>query len=299
MADRRGLLAIMVVLVVAATWPVGPPPSGGLEPRASWKSPLVARSAMPNADFSASLSPPPSPSPSPSPAGTPSAAPSSPPKAVAVAGSGQVDSARPAGGLGPGGSLKFTGSDAVALTFDDGPDPVNTPKILDSLHQNGVKATFCLVGFRVRDHPDLVRRIAAEGHTLCNHSWQHLFDLAKRGPGYIRSDLQQTNDAIHAAAPGTPISYFRAPGGNFTAGLVGIARELGMTSIYWDVDPRDWESAKHGTGPAMVDHIISVVNSQTRNGSIVLSHDNGKPDTIEAYRRLFPQLKARFNLVTL
>ncbi|WP_018351412.1 polysaccharide deacetylase family protein [Longispora albida] len=205
----------------------------------------------------------------------------------------------PGGGTGPGGSVKFTGSEAVALTFDDGPDPVNTPRLLDILKQHDVKATFCVVGFRARDHPDLVRRIAAEGHALCNHSWQHLFDLAQRGADYIRADLQRTNDAIHNAVPGVPIRYFRAPGGNFTFPLAAIAHELGMHSIYWDIDTRDWESTKYGTGPAMVNHIIGVVNGQTRKGSIVLAHDNGKPDTIEAFRTLTPQLKGRFNLIVL
>ncbi len=199
---------------------------------------------------------------------------------------------------GPAGSIKGTGSDAVALTFDDGPDPGHTPQILDLLKANGVKATFCLVGFRARDEPDLVRRIVAEGHTLCNHSWQHLLNLGQLTPDEIRHDLQQTNDAIHAAAPGAPIKYFRAPGGNFTPVLVDVARELGMRSIHWNVDPRDWDRATYGTGQPMVNHIIWAVQRYTRPGSIVLSHD-AKPDTIAAYGQLLPWLKARFTLIPL
>src|SRR6185436_5809919 len=109
-------------------------------------------------------------------------------------------------------ALRTTGGPTVALTFDDGPrdSPGTTAALLDELHRNGVRATFCLVGFKARDNAALVRRIVDEGHTLCNHSWQHLFDLAAKKPdghykysdAYIRADLQKTNDAIRAAAPG-------------------------------------------------------------------------------------------------
>lgn len=197
------------------------------------------------------------------------------------------------------GALRRTGTEAVALTFDDGPDPQNTPAILDLLKQQEVKATFCLVGFRARDNPDLVRRIVAEGHTLCNHSWQHLIDLAKRPPGEIRDDLKRTNEAIRAAVPNAKIAYFRAPGGNFTKDLVRLAKQMGMTSIYWQVDPRDWEHKKEESAPAHVDRLIHDIKRDTRPGAIVLSHDNKQPTTIEAYKALLPWLKDRFLLVPL
>jgi peptidoglycan-N-acetylglucosamine deacetylase len=197
------------------------------------------------------------------------------------------------------GALRRTGTDAVALTFDDGPDPVNTPLILDLLKQEGVKATFCLVGFRARDNPDLVRRIAAEGHTLCNHSWQHLFDLAKRPPDEIVRDLEHTNQVIRAAVPDAKIPYFRAPGGNFTRDLVRMARQMGMTSIYWQVDPRDWEHKKEESAPAHVDRLVHDLKRDMRPGAIVLSHDNKQPTTIEAYKVVLPWLKQNFQLVAL
>ncbi|GAA0956586.1 hypothetical protein Vau01_002950 [Virgisporangium aurantiacum] len=194
------------------------------------------------------------------------------------------------------GALRRTGSDAVALTFDDGPDPVNTPLILDLLKQEGVKATFCLVGFRARDNPDLVRRIVAEGHTLCNHSWQHLLDLAKRPPAEIAQDLEHTNEVIRAAVPDAKIPYFRAPGGNFTKDLVRAAKQLGMTSIYWQVDPRDWEHKKEESATAHVDRLVHDIKRDTKPGAIVLSHDNKQPTTIEAYKILLPWLKQHFQL---
>jgi peptidoglycan/xylan/chitin deacetylase (PgdA/CDA1 family) len=203
------------------------------------------------------------------------------------------------GGRGPDGSVDSIGGPGVALTFDDGPDPGNTPKLLDLLGENGIKASFSLVGWRARDNQALVRRIAAEGHTICNHSWQHLMDLGKRPVSYIAWDLTSTLNAIHTAAPDTPVRYFRAPGGNFTPGLVDLARKYGMTPLFWDVDPRDWDSGRYGFGAPMVTHIVSSVQAAVRPGRIVLSHDCKHPDTIAAYATLLPWLKSRYTLVAL
>lgn len=198
---------------------------------------------------------------------------------------------------GPAGSQRLTGTQAVALTFDDGPDPVNTPKLLDVLRAQGVKATFCLVGHRVRDNQEIVKRIAAEGHTLCNHSWQHLQDLGKRPDAYLRRDLVATNEQIHRAVPGAPIRYFRAPYGNFSERLNRFATELGMIPLSWSVDDECWRTANYGHDGKMVDHMMAMVQQYTRPGGIILGHDNLKPHTVVAYQRILPWLKARFTLV--
>ena len=103
-------------------------------------------------------------------------------------------------------------SATVALTFDDGPDPVQTPKILALLAKYQVKATFCLVGEQVQKHPEIVRQIVAAGHTLCNHTWDHSLTIGKDKPAVIQADLARTNEAIRAAVPGAEIPFFRAPG---------------------------------------------------------------------------------------
>ncbi|MFI5936680.1 polysaccharide deacetylase family protein [Actinoplanes sp. NPDC051494] len=200
---------------------------------------------------------------------------------------------------GPANSLMKTGEAGVALTFDDGPDPVQTPKLLDLLAEEGVKGTFCLVGQQAAAHPDLVRRIAEEGHTLCNHTWNHSLTLGKESPDTIRTDLEKTNEAIHAAVPDAEITFMRAPGGNFTPAFVEAATELGMTSIYWQVDTRDWEHPAGESGDAHVARVIKTVKQQTGAGSIVLSHDFGQPGTITAYKTLLPWLKERFELIAL
>lgn len=206
---------------------------------------------------------------------------------------------RPGLGQGPGGSATGTGTDGVALTFDDGPDPDVTPRMLDLLAAHHVRATFCLIGRQAAAYPAIVARIAAEGHTLCNHSWAHALDLAKQSDDAILRDLRDTSNAISAAAGGAPVRYFRAPGGNFTAHLVALAGGLGLRSIYWAVDPRDWDFTRYPAGQPMVDHIVSVIETQTRPGAIILSHDSRKPDTLAAYVQLLPWLLPRFRLIPL
>ena len=125
----------------------------------------------------------------------------------------------------------------------------------------------------VAAHPELVRRIAAEGHTLCNHTWQHSLTLGKQKPAVIRADLQRTNDAIRQAVPGARIKYMRAPGGNFTTHFVATAADLGMTSIYWQVDPRDWDHPGGETDAAHEAKVVSAVQKHVGKGAIVLSHD--------------------------
>ncbi|MEU0563147.1 polysaccharide deacetylase family protein [Dactylosporangium sp. NPDC006015] len=194
-------------------------------------------------------------------------------------------------GDGPAGTVRKTGSDAVALTFDDGPWD-DTPAVLDLLAQHRVKATFCMVGRQVAARAEMVRRMVAEGHTLCNHSWSHDEMLRTRTPDQIRSDMQRTNDAIRAVAPGAVIGYFRAPGGNWSPGIVSIAAGLGMTSISWTVDPRDW------SGPG-VQSIVNTVLTKTRPGGIVLLHDGAGPQTVAALRTILPDLAGRFTLIAL
>jgi peptidoglycan/xylan/chitin deacetylase (PgdA/CDA1 family) len=195
---------------------------------------------------------------------------------------------------GPQGSLKTTGTYEVALTFDDGPDPRWTPEVLSLLRQYRIKATFCVIGVNVVEFPELVREIDAEGHTLCNHSWGHDLGLGNRSYSTILSDMQRTNDAIRAAAPRARISYFRHPGGAWTQAAVTAARSLGMNSLHWDVDPKDW--LKPGARS-----ISTTVVGSTVPGSIVLMHDGGgdRRGTADALRSILPNLVTRFPLVAL
>ncbi|HEX6967398.1 MAG TPA: polysaccharide deacetylase family protein [Micromonosporaceae bacterium] len=195
---------------------------------------------------------------------------------------------------GPFGSQHLTGGRHVTLTFDDGPDPEHTPRILALLREHRVKAVFCVVGVQAQAHPDLIRAIAADGHTLCNHSWDHDFRLGSRSPAAIRADLGRTNQAIRDAVPGVPIAYYRQPGGYWTKTVVTVARELGMTALHWTVDPQDW--ARPGA-----EAIARRVIDQTVPGAIVLLHDGGgdRRGTVSALRAMLPVLSRRFELAAL
>lgn len=195
---------------------------------------------------------------------------------------------------GPSGARLTTGAQYVALTFDDGPDPRYTPQTLSVLRDYHVKATFCLVGQNARAYPELVRAIAAEGHTLCNHSWAHDVGLGSLRPATILADLIRTNEAIRAALPGTRIAYFRQPGGNWTPSVVAAARQLGMTSLHWTVDPQDW--TRPGAGK-----IATRVTAGITPGAIVLLHDAGgnRQGTVNALAWILPDLGRRFALAAL
>lgn len=122
---------------------------------------------------------------------------------------------------------------AAALTFDDGPDPVSTPRVLDVLQREGVKATFFLIGRRAAEAPDLVRRIAAEGHDLGNHTWSHR-SLWLCGPHETEREIRRGHEAIAAAAGSAP-RFFRPPWGMTNLAVFPLLRRLGTPCVFWTV----------------------------------------------------------------
>ncbi|WP_033341901.1 polysaccharide deacetylase family protein [Catenuloplanes japonicus] len=194
---------------------------------------------------------------------------------------------------GPDGTQRHTGTTELSLTFDDGPSQF-TDKVLDMLKESGVKATFCVIGSQVREHAAQMRRIVAEGHTLCNHTWNHDFQLSERKPEEIVKDLVRTNDAVHTVVPNAPVRYFRNPGGNFSHRTVSVAQGLGMVPLYWSIDSRDWESKDSKK-------ICDAVDGAAHPGAIVLLHDGGgdRKETLKALKTILPFLKQRYTIVAL
>jgi peptidoglycan/xylan/chitin deacetylase (PgdA/CDA1 family) len=121
----------------------------------------------------------------------------------------------------------------VSLTFDDGPDPDQTPRVLDILAAHGVKATFFLIGERAERAGALVRRIAAAGHDLGNHTWSHR-SLWLSGPRETGRQVRQGHDAI-AQAAGAPPRFFRPPWGMTNLALFGVLGTLGTPCVFWTV----------------------------------------------------------------
>ncbi|MFD1828441.1 polysaccharide deacetylase family protein [Streptomyces desertarenae] len=179
-----------------------------------------------------------------------------------------------------------SGGRTVSFTFDDGPDPTHTPNLLAVLRKHNVKATFCLWGDHVRQHPHLVARIAADGHRLCNHSLSHQ-DMGGWSQQQVRQNLEQTNNLIRQAAPGARITYFRAPYGSWGQSPQ-VAAALGMQPLGWRLAINDWQPP--GTG-----ELVRRIMQGVTPGAVVLMHDGGgdRSQTVAAVDQTIPQLKAQ------
>lgn len=252
-----GVAAATAFLLLAATWPDGEEPDDSASIAADAG---VAESTTGEAD--------PSPTGEPTPTAEESDAPGHEPPSERTTGSPTVEADTPVRDAhgGPMGTRDHTGSNGVALTFDDGPDPNWTPRVLTELRERGVKATFCVIGAYAEAYPDLIADIVHDGHTLCSHTWFHEMDLGQWSEEEIRANLQRTNDAIEKAAPGAEVEYFRHPGGQWTDRAVRVAADMGMESLHWDIDPSDWD--RRTTEGQIRDRVLAA-----EPGSIILLHD--------------------------
>ncbi|XTZ13155.1 polysaccharide deacetylase family protein [Micromonospora echinospora] len=178
------------------------------------------------------------------------------------------------------------GGRTLSLTFDDGPNPADTLRLLGVLRRHRVAAVFCLWGEHVDDHPDVVRRIVADGHALGNHGMRH-DDMGRWPAERIAADLRATDDAIRRAVPGARIRYFRAPYGAW-GGTPAVAAALGMRPLGWRLAVGDWE-------PPGTDELVRRLVDGVTPGAVVLLHDGGgdRHQTVEAVDRVVPLLRAR------
>ncbi|MEU6707513.1 bifunctional polysaccharide deacetylase/glycosyltransferase family 2 protein [Streptomyces wuyuanensis] len=181
----------------------------------------------------------------------------------------------------------------LVLTFDDGPDPVWTPKVLDKLKQYDAHAVFFVTGTMASRHPDLVQRMVAEGHELGLHTFNHP-DLALQTQSRIDWELSQNQLAL-AGAAGIRTSLFRPPYSSFSAALddkswpvTEYIGSRGYITAFNDTDSEDWKRPG-------VDAIIERATPKGTKGSIVLMHDSGgdRSQTVAALSRFLPDMKER------
>jgi peptidoglycan/xylan/chitin deacetylase (PgdA/CDA1 family) len=160
----------------------------------------------------------------------------------------------------------------LALTFDDGPNPEATPRLLEVLAKASVRATFFLIGRFAQQCPELVREIAAAGHLIGNHTMTHPW-LAWQTESRIREELGGTSSVLEDIL-GEPVDYFRAPHGARRPVVLRVARELGMTPVQWNAMGYDWQPI---SGHAIVQHVVKRIerNRRTGRGSNILLHDGG------------------------
>lgn len=152
----------------------------------------------------------------------------------------------------------------VALSFDDGPDPYLTPRILDILDAFDLQVTFCAMGRNIAEHPELLREIVARGHEVGNHTWNHL-DLVEQRPTAVRHELELTHQACGWAADVTP-RLFRPPRGRLSGIAARHAANLGYDIALWSVGRG---VAGEGSEGAVTEHIVGTLEP----GDIILLHD--------------------------
>ena len=195
--------------------------------------------------------------------------------------------------FGQDGALVFAGPGgrrAVALTFDDGPSPHNTPAVLDLLGKHGAKATFFVVGKEIPRNEALLSRMVAEGHEIGNHTYTHPHTISLSREA-LREELERTSAAIRGI---TEVRLVRPPYGKDRRRVAKAGRELGLRMILWSLDSGD-------TSSLSADEISSELLARAGPGAIVLMHDGGdpRPKTMAALSSVVPTLIQRgFELVT-
>lgn len=171
---------------------------------------------------------------------------------------------------------------AVALTFDDGPDPDHTPRLLEILAEHSARATFFLVGERAERHPELVRRIAAEGHTLGNHTYSHK-NCSKIDIREMIAELDHTDRVVHDAGVSASALPFRPPWGKLSLAQYCHLLSTGRPIVLWSCNPYDFRSE----APAIARHC-----SSAKPRDVILLHDRF-PHTREALPEIITSLRHR------
>lgn len=161
----------------------------------------------------------------------------------------------------------------IALTFDDGPSTAWTPALLDGLKERGVKATFFLIGENADKNPEIVKRMAEEGHLIGNHTYHHV-ELTKISENEARLELADTS-AVIVRITGKEPEYMRPP---FGAWQRKLEQEIQMLPVLWTIDPLDWTTENQ-------DEIVNKVVTEAEENDIILLHDCYK-SSIEAGLRI-------------
>jgi peptidoglycan/xylan/chitin deacetylase (PgdA/CDA1 family) len=184
------------------------------------------------------------------------------------------------------GTSRSPAAGVVYLTFDDGPTPAWTPRVLELLARHGAQATFFAVGRNAAAHPELVRQAYAAGHGVGNHTWTHR-RLTRLDAGALEAEVGATSAAIQRAT-GAPVRCLRPPYATVDAASAGRARALGLRLTMWDLDTGDWRRPGAGV-------IAGRVLDRVRSGDVVLMHDGGgdRSQTVAALQQVLPSLSAR------
>jgi peptidoglycan/xylan/chitin deacetylase (PgdA/CDA1 family) len=174
------------------------------------------------------------------------------------------------------------GTHSVALTYDDGPSPRNTPALLELLGEHNVQATFFLIGEHIRKHPELARRVVAGGHVIGNHTAMHP-NLRKKNDARVRDELMTCQKTIEDTLGVTPV-LVRPPYGARRPGVLRIAGSLGLTPVMWNVTAHDWDPIGADSILMRIDKGMGA-NAKRGVASNILLHDASHLDGAEPASR--------------
>lgn len=174
----------------------------------------------------------------------------------------------------------------IALTFDDGPHPVYTKKLLKGLKERGVKATFFLIGENIEGNEDLVRQMAEDGHLIGNHTWSHV-DITKMSDSQACQEITKTSELVKSIV-GYDTEYIRPPFGAWNKNL-----ECGfeMFPVLWTIDPLDWKTENTG-------QIVKQVVAEAKENAVILLHDRYESSVEAAFQIIDILKKQGYEFVT-
>lgn len=183
------------------------------------------------------------------------------------------------------------GAKAIALTFDDGPNPKTTRKVLQILSRGGHRATFFVVGRKALEHADVIREIHAAGHEIGLHGYQHDRLYSLKPPKYVADDIARTQRAVEQACGLRP-SLFRPPVGYLSSRTAAGAKRAGVRTIAWSARGVD------GVGPTDAERVYQRIEEKLVDGAIVLLHDAAErddfePASVEILPRLLEEIEDR------
>ncbi len=186
--------------------------------------------------------------------------------------------------------IYYHGNDAtakkIAFTFDDGPHPSYTEKILEILDSYQIKATFFFIGQNVEYYPEIAKKVVNAGHEIGNHTYSHP-PFRNTTSAMLAQEIRKT-DAVLKKIGCDHVTLFRPPQGFYGSDFPVLLQDTGKTAILWSVDPKDWA---HPSSMEIIRH----VEDHSSGGDIILFHDfvNGESQTIPALKKLIPALLAR------